>query len=334
MFHRRTLLKSGLAAAAVSALPFRAFGQANRVNAPFPIYDTHAHFYTYEPQKYPFQAQGARYGAERMIAKAKAKPITPETVFDFWSQGNILMGTGVQYNSAYSTDNSYLLDCAAAYPDRIHAVVILNPVAPETPDQLRKMTKENKIVGVRFMGMPRDGDYVFFTDAARATWEAANELGIVVVLMPFGGDANLAMGRVYDYAMRYPNLNIVLDHIGFPNPANYPDTFGFTPMHHALAACKNVHYKYTTFLMLEILDKTGVKLNEFMDYAVKLYGPDQFMWGSDIGNSEGEDFDDIAYLQKVLDASAHMPYATRRAIFFSTAYRIFVPGGGSPVQKS
>ena len=27
-----------------------------------------------------------------------------------------------------------------------------------------------------------------------------------------------------------------------------------------------------------------------------------------------------------------MPYATRRAIFFDTAFRIFVPGGGSPVK--
>jgi len=328
MFDRRTLIKGGLAATALGAMPLRAHETV--VKAPFPIYDTHAHFYTNQPDKYPFQATHSRYGAEHMIAKAMANPMTPEAVFKFWDDAGILMGTGVQYNSAYSTDNSYLLDVAAEHPARILSVVILDPLDAATPDKLRTMTRENKITGVRFMGMPRDGDYVFFSDAARPAWEAASELGIVVVLMPFGGDANFAMGRVHEFATRYPNVNLVLDHMGFPNPKEHPETFGFTPMHHALAAHKNVFYKHTTFLMIEQIDKSGVKLSDFMDYAVGLYGPNQFVWGSDIGNSEE---DDLAYLQKAVDATAHMPYATRRAIFFDTAYKLFVPGGGSPVHS-
>lgn len=324
MFQRRTLLKGSIAAGALAVFPSMARAQ-KKVDAPFPIFDTHAHFYTNEPDKYPFQATNSRYGAEHMINKAMTNPMNPEAVFKFWEEGNIEMGTGVQYNSAYSTDNSYLLDCAEQYPARILSVVILDPVDPTTPDTLRRMTKENRITGVRFMGAGRGG-YSFFTEESHDSWNVATELGLVVVLMPFGGNA---MELLHEYATRYPNTNIVLDHMAFPNPQQYPETFGFSPIHHALAAHRNVYYKYTTFQLQETLVPQEVDLPAFMDYAVKLYGPDQFVWGSDIGNSV---VDDIEYLQKALDSTKQMPYATRRAIFFDTAFRIFVPGGGSPVK--
>lgn len=324
MFQRRSLLKGTLAAGALGVFPSLARAQA-KVDAPFPIFDTHAHFYTNEPDKYPFQATNSRYGAEHMINKAMTNPMNPEAVFKFWEEGNILLGTGVQYNSAYSTDNTYLLDVAAQYPAQILSVVILDPVDPATPDTLRRMTKENRITGVRFMGAGRGG-YSFFTEESHAAWDAATALGLVVVLMPFGGNA---MELLHEYATRYSNTNIVLDHMAFPNPEQYPETMGFTPIHHALAAHKNVYYKYTTFQLQETLVPQNVDLAAFMDYAVDLYGPDQFVWGSDIGNSV---VDDIEYLQKALDSTRQMPYSTRRSIFFDTAFKIFLPGGGSPVR--
>ncbi len=117
MMKRRTFIASTLAAAGAASLPEMGFGKGL---APFKLFDTHAHFYTNQPDKYPFQATGARYGAERMIAKAAAKPMTPEAVFAFWDQVGIERGTGVQYNSTYGTDNSYLLDCAKAHPEADH----------------------------------------------------------------------------------------------------------------------------------------------------------------------------------------------------------------------
>ena len=59
---RRSFLASTLAATAAASLP-----RATWAAAPPKLFDTHAHFYTNEPEKYPFNATGARYGAERMI---------------------------------------------------------------------------------------------------------------------------------------------------------------------------------------------------------------------------------------------------------------------------
>src|SRR5690606_23171860 len=111
MMKRRSFITSTLATATATALPWQGFAAAP---AGLKLFDTHAHFYTYEPDKYHFDGSRSRYGAERMIAKAKANPMNAQAVFSFWDSIGVEMGTGVQYNSTYGTDNSYLLDVCRA----------------------------------------------------------------------------------------------------------------------------------------------------------------------------------------------------------------------------
>jgi L-fuconolactonase len=321
MLKRRTFLASSLAAAAAASLPEAAF---SKPLAPFKLFDTHAHFYTNEPDKYPFNAKGARYGAERMIAKAMAKPMTPEVIFKFWDDVGIEKGCGVQYNSTYSTDNRYLLDMSAKHPQRIVPVVILAPTDPATPAALARMDKENRISGVRFTGSPdASGNFVFLSDAARGAWEAANDLGLAIVLMPLGNQVPQALKRVAEHAARYPNVNIVLDHIGFPRPQEFPATFGLSPEHLALVAHKNVYYKYTTFL-IEMIEEAKVPLKDFLHHMVSVYGADHFVWGTDIGNAE---VDEVAYVKHALDSAEGLSLAQKKDIFYNTARNVFIPGG-------
>lgn len=320
MLSRRILLASAFGATALGALPKRALAQAER---PFKLFDCHAHFYTNEPDKYPFNAQTARYGAERMIEKAMANPMTPEVVFAFWDAAGVERGLGVQYSSTYFRDNSYLLDIAAEHPDRITPIVILDPVGADTPATLERMAGENKIAGVRFTGSANDaGEYVFLSDAATGAWEACNQLGLTMTLMPLGG-GGAAMKKVAEVAVRYPNVRVVLDHIGFPAPATLPDTFGYSPDHLALADLENVYYKYTTFL-IEMLHADNASLPDFLAYTVETFGADRMIWGSDIGNSE---VDDLEYVQHALDSAAGLPLEQQQAIFHDTAAALFVPGG-------
>jgi predicted TIM-barrel fold metal-dependent hydrolase len=186
------------------------------------------------------------------------------------------------------------------------------------------MAKENHISGVRFTGSPNAaGEFVFLSDAALPAWEAANKLGLVIVLMPLGDQVPLAMKRVGELAARYRNVNIVLDHIGFPQPKAIPATFGLTPHHLALAQRKNVYYKYTT-LLIEQVQEAKVSLQGFMSHMVSVYGADHMVWGSDIGNSE---VDLTAYIQHALDSTEGLKLAQRKDIFYNTARKVFVPGG-------
>ena len=214
---------------------------------------------------------GARYGPEKMIAKAKANPMTPKAVFAFWDKVGVEMGTGVQYNSTYGTDNSYLLDVCKEYPNRAVPVVILSPNDAKTPTTLEKWTKENRLTAVRFSGTPNaQGAVPYLADDTKETWAAANDLGISVVLMALGNNIPPALKKIAEFADRYPNVKIAMDHIGFPRPENLPQTFGLSPEHIALAAHKNVYYKCTSFLVSEMeagaktANKPMVELKPFL----------------------------------------------------------------------
>ncbi|MXO67097.1 amidohydrolase family protein [Altericroceibacterium endophyticum] len=321
MINRRHFIGTGMAAAGIAALPASAF--AHVIKPSFKLFDTHAHFYTNDVDKYPFNSRTARYGPEIMVAKAMRFPQTPKEVFAFWDEVGIAKGAGVQYSSTYRFDNSYLLDIAAEYPNRIVPVVILDPVDAETPATLERMASENRIAGVRFTGVPSDGEFVFLSDAAAPAWEAANRLGLVIVLMPIGGDTAQAMAQVAKHADKYPNVNIVLDHIGFPRPADLPETWGLTPQHLALADHDNVYYKYTT-LLIEQLHEAGVEEKPFLEFMVKTFGADHMVWGSDVGNTPGSMF---GWVQYALASAEGLSLADRKALFWDTAERTHVPGG-------
>jgi predicted TIM-barrel fold metal-dependent hydrolase len=322
MLRRRTFLGSALGAAAVTTFSRGAF--AHVIQPSFKLFDTHAHFYTNDVDKYPFKASRSRYGPEIMVAKAMRFPQTPREVFAFWDECGIAKGCGVQYNSTYQNDNSYLFDIAKQYPDRIIPVVITDAVAKDGPDLLAKFVRENRISGVRWTGSPdKDGKFNFLGDAATGSWEAANALGLVVVLMPIGGNMAPTMATVAGLAKKYPNVNIVLDHIGFPQPAALPATQGLTPEHIALAAIPNVYYKYTT-LLIEQFHAGHIDAKKFLEFMVKTYTADKLVWGSDVGNTPGSMF---GWVQYALDSASGLSEAQQKAMFSDTANRIFVPGG-------
>jgi len=320
MMDRRTLIGTGIAAAAASAMPGAALAQ-NRITVPFKLFDCHAHFYTNKPDEYPFHANGARYGAEAMIKKAMAHPMTAETILKMWDETGVGKGLGVQYNSTYSTDNRYLLDIAGKYPDRILPVVILDPLDHATPLTLELMAQYRGVTGVRFTGVMKDGEFGFLSDAAAGAWEAANALGLSITVMPLG-HAPEAMGKVAAYAAKYPNVYIVIDHIGFPRPVEGGD-FGLSPQHIALAGHKNVFYKYTTFL-IEMLQAGNVPLGPFLEHMVETYGADHMVWGSDVGNTEGTYSD---FVQTALQSAKGLGMDQQKALFHDTAERVFIPGG-------
>lgn len=336
MISRRTLLGSGLAAGALAALPTRALSHV--IVPSFKLYDTHAHFYTNDVDKYPITARTARYGPEIMVAKAMRFPQTPKEVFAFWDECGIAKGAGVQYSSTYRFDNRYLLDISREHPDRIVPIVILDPEDAATPATLEKFARENRIAGVRWTGSPTpvpgsapgpgqasNSDFAFLSPTAAASWQAANRLGLTVVLMPIGGDTRGAMKKVAEHAVRYPNVNILLDHIGFPRPEGGPN-FGLSPEHLALAKHPNIYYKYTT-LLIEQLHAAHVEFKPFLEHMVKTFGANKMTWGSDVGNTPGSMF---MWVQHALDSASGLTLKQQEDLFYNTADRIHVPGGRGP----
>ena len=82
MIKRRHFIASTLATAAAASLSSGCSTQSTSSRGTAGkarLFDTHAHFYANEPVKYPMNATGARYGAERMLANFGASvTVTPE----------------------------------------------------------------------------------------------------------------------------------------------------------------------------------------------------------------------------------------------------------------
>lgn len=323
---RRTFIASSAAVAAAAFLPRMAIGAPL---APFKVFDTHAHVHAADLSRYPYRVDIEAPRRERAVAR----PVTPEVLFKSWDAAGIDMGCAVQFNALYSTDNRYLLDVAEGYPKRVSPVVILSPTDAGTPAALQAMAKAYGISGVRFSGPPlADGSFPFLGDAALRSWATAEELGLIVVLMPMMSDQPkalpAAMKRVGELARKFPRLTIVMDHFGFPVAERTP-TFGFSPEHLALAEHRNVHHKYTTFL-LEVLRRGGVPDKDFFNYAVGAYGTERVIWGSDFGNTPGEMYD---FLKRALASASDLTPAQTEAIFSTNARKMFKPGGRTTASR-
>jgi L-fuconolactonase len=317
---RRTFIQSTLAVTVAGAMSGAARAQGSApFRAPFKVFDSHPHVHSGELARFPYRVDIEPARRERALAR----PVTPEVLLKSWDEANVEMGCGVQFNALYSTDNRYLLHVAESHP-RVLPVVILWANDPATPAALQSMVKAYGIRGVRFSGLPDgDGNFSFLGDDALRSWAAAEELGLVLVLMPMMSDNPRAlpnaMRRIGELAARFPKLRIVMDHFGFPVAERTP-TFGFSPEHRALAEHRNVYQKYTTFL-LEVLRRGGVPDKEFFNYAVSVYGADRVIWGSDFGNTPGEM---SAVLQRALVSAEDLTQEQRQRIFYENAMDLFV----------
>jgi L-fuconolactonase len=332
MLNRRTSLIR-VAAGAIGILLFSSATWAQQPSLPFKIFDSHTHFVSADHTKYPLRKDLPPLPHEQeMLEYQKQNPTTAQRVFGLWDANGVELGAAVQYRSTYNLDNSFVVDTSAAYPQRVRGIVILDPSDEATPATLRKWAKEKGIAGIRTIGGKNAaGEYPQLdSPAAQRTWSAANDLGLVVIMTTpvYRADAG-ALDRIATMAARYPNIRIVLDHLGWPVTEAAPG-FGFTPAHLALKPLPNVYFKFTT-LNLQSLAAANVPAPDFVRFAVNTFGADRLMWGSDFGNTKRE-YPDL--VKAAIDATAKLTPLEQRLMLRETALGVFTPGGRLPLSSS
>jgi L-fuconolactonase len=326
MLNRRTLLSIAVVAAVVFAT---ALVPASAESAlPFKLYDTHVHFVSGDFERYPMRTDPAPNDHERgMREYVRQNPTGADRILNLWDANGVEAGVAVQYRTAYDTNNSYLLDAANQHPARVVGVVIFEPADRKTPDLLRSMVKDYGAAGIRMTGSKdrATGEFPWLdSPAALNTWSVADELGIVVELMP-GPVYRLnpeAMERIGKLAKRFPNARIVLDHLTWPAPEGAP-TFGLSPEHLALKSLTNIYFKFTT-LNLQELEKAQVSAADFVRHVVNVYGADRVMWGSDLGNSK-QGYADL--VRSAIAATTKLTPSEQRQILRETGIAVHVAGG-------
>ena len=289
------------------------------------LFDTHGHFYSDDFAKFPLTGSGLYAGVERIQRRASEHPRTPENTLPLWDANNITGGSGVQYFTAYGYDNSFTLYAADYDPARISGVIILNARDPNTPAELRRLATEHNVKGLRITGFAdEDGGFGWLdSDAALQTWQAASDVGVAMVVM-LGRTQDPAEGarRIGALAAKFPEIAIVLDHVGQPPVEGAPD-FGISKSFAALAEHPNVFYKFTQ-INIERLREGGVSPEQFVRHIVDLFGADQLMWGSDFGNTEGEL---SAMVNDAIAATSLLTPEEQQKALHDTGYRIFSRSG-------
>jgi L-fuconolactonase len=317
MLKRRQILIS-----AVALLGLGLSGcQTTRNVQPIVLYDTHSHFFSDDEARYPLNTTGSPEGAENLRARILANPSTPENILRLWSENHVEGGVGVQYNSAYKTDNSYTVDSSDAYPDKIAAVIILDARKPETPAKLREYVEKHGVTGLRLTGYPdKEGNYPWMeAPEAQATWAEANRLGLAMVLMYLPTKPSpTAIQKIEALAKRYPQVNVVMDHIGWPATEGAPN-YGISPELVSLARLPNVYFKLTS-INFEHLEAAKLDPAPFVRHAVDVFGADHMMWGSDYGNTKGTFPDMVA---DAIAATSLLTPRERRQVLHDTGKRIF-----------
>jgi predicted TIM-barrel fold metal-dependent hydrolase len=285
-----------------------------------PLYDTHAHFFTADTSHFPLDTRGAREGERALAERVRAHPNDAGTVLREWHTNHVTGGVGVQYASAYKSDNRYLLYAHARHPHDIAAVVVIDPLADDTPETLARMSANGGIVGIRLTGTAGpDGDFPWIdSPKADRTWAAARDIGLVVVIMALPAVlSERQLSSVAAIADRYPSVTIVLDHVAWSlGPA--PD-YGLDAAARVLADKQNVTFKFTT-INVDMIRKQGEDPAAYLRRAVDLFGADRLMWGSDFGNSQKSY---AAMVADIRHAGASLTPTERRKVFRDTGLRLF-----------
>jgi L-fuconolactonase len=275
---RRAVLAG--AAALGLAGPSRAAGL--RRPAPDALFDAHIHFFTSDITRYPVDPRFAREPEEVLRARIAHAPATPETVFRLWRESGVAGGVGVQYSSVYKTDNSYVLDVADRHP--IATEIIVDALDPASPARIERLVPTRRVDALRLTGRTEEDGRLAWLDGPRThgIWALAERLRLpvgITYLPPRPTEA--AFAAVAGLADRFPGATLILEHLGWTGGANSP---GLLPMHATLAPRRNVRFKWTT-LDIDALGAAGLDPARILRDAVRLYGAERIMWGSDYGNT-------------------------------------------------
>ncbi|MBI4735651.1 MAG: amidohydrolase family protein [candidate division NC10 bacterium] len=236
-----------------------------------PIVDSHLHVWD---ETAAGKAPGPM-GPGNYSAQAQA-PV--ELFMDYMDEAGVDKAVFVQ-PWLYHWDNSYMIESARRYPDRFRAVCVIDPRGPGAAAALKKWRAQGA-TGIRLRAYregegPTTGPWLGIEETM-PLWEAIAETDTIVCVLWAGKD----LARLHGVLRRFPSVRVVVDHLNNPVPKG--------GLHQPV---------FKALLELASLPTVSVKLSgfhhwceqrypyrdgmPFVEAAVKAFGADRCMWGSD-----------------------------------------------------
>ncbi|KAA9156961.1 amidohydrolase [Amycolatopsis acidicola] len=276
------------------------------------IIDTHCHVISADEARYPRAPIGGKQSGW-----ASTRPVTADGMAEAMDKAGISKSVLVQATTAYGYDNSYVVDSKAQRPEKFIAVGTFDPLPADAADNLVKLTGEGGLSGVRLFTtgstVATQGEW-FAAPETFPFWEKATELGVTVCLQMRLGPATAQLVALLE---RFPSVNVLLDHMGYPDIAASPADAAAEVA--KLAVHPGLNLKLT-HRSLEPLHEVGDRANEFLEPVIAAFGANRIAWGSNLPAAEQSLPELVELATGVL---AGVPETDRAEIFAGTAKRLY-----------
>ncbi|MBM3347344.1 MAG: amidohydrolase [Betaproteobacteria bacterium] len=184
--------------------------------------------------------------------------------------------------SIYGSDNRYALAACARYPERLAMIALPDPDAPDMDAEILRLKAEPAILGVRVMIVSADTLESVQKGRHRRILAAAERHGVTMCLYPLNH-----IQYVRQIADDFPNLRIVIDHLGHAQPpvniggADFGNMFGGWQHLLDLAACDNIAVKVSAFPAMSSAPFPYKDLWPRIRQLVNVFGVERLFWGTD-----------------------------------------------------
>jgi L-fuconolactonase len=296
------------------------------------LFDTHAHVLSADLERYPYSTLR---GGARLPVSPMVFPI--EDLVRQMDSSGVDRACIVQRATIYGYDNRYALDAAAAFPDRLVPVVVLDAQDPASPGLLKGLAGKHRLGGLRMVAPQLTEHDTAWLDSAEALglWQAAADLALPVAVILYRRNNEAARAALLGIAKRFRNIPILIDHVGVPH-ASTPETrwavsqgldyvippppdFGITESVAKFGELGHVHFKVTDINFDRLKDEHFDNA-AFVRVLADRFGAERLVWGSDVGQSTAP-FDVMINL--VRSSAALLNDREREEFLGRTALRIY-----------
>lgn len=275
------------------------------------IVDIHPHVISDDETRYP---PAPLFG--KRSDWSQERPCTVETLIAAMDEAGVGKAAVVHSSTTYGFDNSYVVDSCGRYPDRLLAVGSVDVLQDDAVERIRHWV-DRGLGGLRLFtgGSTKDFDPSELEDSKSfPAWELCGELGLSMCIQT----GPVGLPQVAALARRFPNVPIVLDHLGRPDVLDGPP-YAAAQSLFDLVEIPSIYLKLTPRIMGDSV-KGAATPETWFGKVVSVFGAKRLAWGSNFPTSPGTLAEILATAQSRL---ATVSDEDRSWIFAKTATTLY-----------
>ena len=240
------------------------------------VVNTHEHAWT-TPDEYEWVSDLTPFGVRQLVYDIDN---VRQDMEDLGIDQTVLIASPI-----HGRGSPYTLECLRRYPEDFYGILLLDYFADDIASQVDDVLGRENVLGFRFgavmkwgtMWQERTPEASWITDPELSDfWDAIKRYDapqVQFLLEP------TQLGAVEQLASAHPEVNFVLDHLAWPDPAEHPpDAAPYTDLQ-AIAEYPNTYVKLTRTPSLAPYPFSDV--HDHIRNLFEWFGSGRLLWGTD-----------------------------------------------------